>query len=103
MWHKAVSRWVRSLGKAHTRPALPKIPSGPAAFPLLGALQAPGDKPTPPPNWVKAWENSPLRPDELSIAEAQPPEPSRGETACRMRPNNCQQKFPSIRRCDVIV
>ena len=29
IWHKAILRWVRSQGKAHTRPALPKIP-----FPL---------------------------------------------------------------------
>ena len=30
---------------AHTRPEFPKMPTVPSAFPLLGAPQAPGDKP----------------------------------------------------------
>ena len=30
---------------AHTRPEFPKMPTAPSAFPLLGAPQAPGDKP----------------------------------------------------------
>ena len=30
---------------AHTRPEIPKIPTAPSAFPLLGAPQAPGGKP----------------------------------------------------------
>ena len=29
----------------HTRPEFPKMPTAPSAFPLLGAPQAPGDKP----------------------------------------------------------
>ena len=33
--------------EAHTRPALPKVPSAPLAFSLLGAPQAPGNKPDP--------------------------------------------------------
>ena len=32
---------------SHTRPAFPKIPTVPSAFPLLGAPQAPGDEPLP--------------------------------------------------------
>ena len=32
---------------AHTRPAFPKMPRTPSAFPLKGAPQAPGDKPNP--------------------------------------------------------
>ena len=34
---------------AHTRPEFPKMPTAPSAFPLLGAPQAPGDKPKPEP------------------------------------------------------
>ena len=56
--------------KAHTRPALPKIPSASSAFPLLGVPQAPGNKPNPhkgvkswgwmPPwGWRKWWVNEP--------------------------------------------
>ena len=30
---------------AHTRPEFQKMPTAPSAFPLLGAPQAPGDKP----------------------------------------------------------
>ena len=31
---------------AHTRPAFPKMPTAPSAFPWLGAPQAPGDEPS---------------------------------------------------------
>ena len=50
---------------AHTRPAFPKIPSAPSAFPLLGAPQAPGDQPNPP-EGGKSLGEGPLRPEEIS-------------------------------------
>ena len=46
----AQSRFYGRSGRraeADKRPALPKIPSAPSAFPLLGAPQAPGNKPNP--------------------------------------------------------
>ena len=53
IWHKAVFYGGSSRrAEAHTRPARPKIPTVPSAFPLLGAPQAPGNKPQPP-NGVK--------------------------------------------------
>ena len=87
MWHNAFLRWVGSQVKAHTFPALPKIPSAPSVFLLLRAHRAPGNKPNPL-KGVKAWGDAHLRPEELSSAEAHPAEPPSGETACRMQPNN---------------
>ena len=49
-----------------------KIPSAPSAFPLLGAPQVQGNKPS---EEGKAWGNGPLRPKELSSAEPHPAEP----------------------------
>ena len=51
---------------AHTRPAFPKMPMAPSAFPLLGAPQAPGNEPNPPRKGVKAWGEGPLRLKEIS-------------------------------------
>ena len=59
--------WDRARGGL--RPcarSLPKIPSAPSAFPLLGAPQAPGNEPNPPRKGVKAWGEGPLRPKEIS-------------------------------------
>ena len=50
---------------AHTRPAFPKIPTAPSAFPLLGAHQVPGDEPNPP-EGSKSLAGGPLRPKEIS-------------------------------------
>ena len=50
---------------AHTRPAFPKMPTSPSAFPLLGARQVPGNEPTSQ-KGVKAWEEGSLRPKEIS-------------------------------------
>ena len=50
---------------AHTRPAFPKMPTAPSAFPLLGAPQARGDV-SKPPKGVKAWGEGLLRPKEIS-------------------------------------
>ena len=50
--------------KAHTRLAWPKIPSAPSALPLLGAPQAPGNKPNP--KGVKSFGDGPLRPEDIS-------------------------------------
>ena len=38
-------RWDRAQGHSHTRRSSQKMPTAPSAFPLLGAPQAPGDKP----------------------------------------------------------
>ena len=48
---------------AHTRPAFPKMPTAPSAFPLFRAPQTPGDEP--PTKGVKAWGKGPLRPKEI--------------------------------------
>ena len=50
---------------AHMHPAFPKMPTAASAFPLLGALQAPDNKPKYP-KWVKAWWEGTLRPKENS-------------------------------------
>ena len=39
------SGWSGRRAVAHTRPALPKMPTAPSAIPWLGAPQAPGDEP----------------------------------------------------------
>ena len=44
---------------AHTRPAFPKMPTAPSAFPLLGAPQAPGDEPNPPEGGKSLGERPP--------------------------------------------
>ena len=41
---------------------------------------------------VKAWGDGPLRPEEISSAEAHPAEPPRGKTAYRMQPKNWRGK-----------
>ena len=50
---------------ANMRPAFTKMPTAPLAFLLLGAPQAPGDEPNHPKR-VKASEEGPLRPKEIS-------------------------------------
>ena len=41
--------WDRAQGRSpHAPGSLPKMPSAPSAFPLLGAPQAPGNEPNPP-------------------------------------------------------
>ena len=54
---------------AYTRPALPKKPSAPSAFPLIWVPQ---DHAITPPKRVKASGDGPLRPEEISSAEAHP-------------------------------
>ena len=71
IWRKTFLRWVRSQGKAHTHPALPKIPLAPLAFPLLGAPQVPGNKPNPTKE-DKACGDGLLRPEEITSAEGYP-------------------------------
>ena len=93
MWHKAVFKVGPVAGaEAHARPARPKIPSAPLAFPFLGAPQAPGNKPNPP-EAGKSLGDGPLSPEELSSAETHSAELSRGTTAYRMRPNNWRGKI----------
>ena len=49
---------------AHTHLAMPKIPSAPSVFPLLGAPQAPGNKPTHH-KGGKSQGDGPMRPEEM--------------------------------------
>ena len=77
--------------EAHTRLARPKIPSAPSAFPFFGAPQASANKPNLP-KGVEAWGDGPLRPEEISSAEAHPVELTRGKTAYRMQPKNWRGK-----------
>ena len=57
--------WVRAQDRIPHAPGISKMPTAPSAFPLLGAPQAPGDKPNHP-KGVKAWGEGPLRPKEIS-------------------------------------
>ena len=46
VWHKAFFWWVWAQGRrSHAPRHFPKMPTAPSTFPLLGAPQAPGDKP----------------------------------------------------------
>ena len=63
---------------------------GPVGIPLFGAPQALGK--TPPPEGGIPRGDGPLRPEEISSAEAHPAEPSRDKTAYRMQPNNWRGK-----------
>ena len=68
-------------GKCGTRPFLGpeptrarhflKIPTAPSAFPLLGAPQAPGNKPNPP-EGGKSLGDGPLRPKKTTSRQATP-------------------------------
>ena len=57
--------------------------------PFLGCLRRQAIKP---PKGVKAWEDGPLRPEEISSTEAHSAEPPRGKTAYRMQPKNWRRK-----------
>ena len=61
---------------AHTRPAFPKMPTAPTAFPLLGAPQAPGDEPNTP-EGGKRLGKAPLKPKEISRYRDTRPDPCR--------------------------
>ena len=91
-------RWVRSQGQSPHASGKVKNTFDPVGIPLLGAPQAPGNKPTP--RGGKSQGDGPLSPEELSSAEAHPAEPPRGMTAYRMQPNNWRGKIrgPTTRR-----
>ena len=93
MWHKAVFKVGPVAGPKPHASGKAKNTFDTVGIPLFGAPQAPGNKPTPPPKGVKAWGDGPLRPEELSSAEAHPAEPPRGMTAYRMQPNNWRGKI----------
>ena len=80
-------RWARSQGRSPHASGKAKNTFGPVGIPLFGAPQAPGNKPNPPEGGISRGDG-PLRPEELSSAEAHPAEPSRDKTAYRMQPNN---------------
>ena len=63
VWHKAFFGGCEGRAVAYTRPAFPKMPTAPSAFPWLGAPQE--INPTLPKE-VKAWGEGPLRPKEIS-------------------------------------
>ena len=77
-------RWVQSQDRSPHVSGKVKNTFDPVSIPLFGAPQAPGNTP---PRGVKAWGDGPLRPEELSSAEAHPAEPPRDKTAYRMQPN----------------
>ena len=90
-WMQLVGRvvecsWSIVAGSPHAS-GKAKNTFGHVGIRLLGAPHAPGNKPTPS-KGKKAWEDGPLRPEEISSAEAHPTEPPRGKTAYRMQPNN---------------
>ena len=91
IWHKAVFKVGRVAGPKPTRVRQGQKYLRPRRHSLLGAPQAPGNKPNPP-KGVKAWGYGPLRPEEISSAEAHPAEPPRGKTAYRMQPKNWRGK-----------
>ena len=64
---------------------------GSIGIPLFGSPQAPGNKPNPL-KGVKAWGDGPLRPEEISSAEAHLAEPPRGKRAYRIQPKNWRGK-----------
>ena len=64
---------------AHTRPEFPKMPTAPSAFPLLGAPQAPGNKP----NLPEGSKSLGRRPPE-AVGNPQAP----GHTLPEPRPDN---------------
>ena len=45
VWHKVFFGGSGQRAVAHAHPAFPKMPTAPSPIPLLGAPQAPGDKP----------------------------------------------------------
>ena len=65
------------------------IVAAPSAFPFLGRLRRQAINP---PEGGNSLGDGPLRPEEISSAEAHPAEPSRDKTACRMQPNNWRGK-----------
>ena len=85
-------RWVRSQGRRPHASGKVKNTFDPVSILLFGVPQAPGNKHNPPKR-VKARGDGPLRPEELSSAEAHPAEPPRDKTAYQMQPNNWRGKI----------
>ena len=90
VWHKAF--FYGGSGRravAHTRPAFPKMPTAPSAFPLLGAPQAPGDEPNLPEGSKSLGGRPPEAEGNYPAAETHParsaPLPAR---SAEVRPNN---------------
>ena len=91
VWHKAFFGGSSHRAGAHTRPAWPKILSVPSAFPLLGAPQAPGNKPNPL-KGVKALGTAPWdrrkSPAAEKLSARSVPLPAR---PAEVRPNNWRE------------
>ena len=65
-------RWVHRRADAHTRPALPKIPSAPLGILLIRGASGAWQKNPTPHKRVKAWVDGPLIPEEISCVKATP-------------------------------
>ena len=67
IWHKTFLRWVRSQDRSPHVPGIAKNTFGLVGISLIrdasGAMQYP-------PKGVKAWGDGPLKPEEISSAEA---------------------------------
>ena len=83
-------RWAQSQGRSLHPSGKAKNTFDPVGIPLFGA---PGNKLTPSPEGGKSLGDGPLRPEELSSAEAHPAEPPGDKTASRMQPNNWRRKI----------
>ena len=69
-------RWA----EAHTRPAVPKMPRTPSAFPLFsGRLRHQAIKPNPS-EGVKAWGDGPLRPEVSPVCRSTPDQTAHYDT-----------------------
>ena len=84
-------RWARSQGRSPHASGKAINTFGPVGIPPFGAPQAPGNKPNPTEGGISLGDG-PLRPEEISSAEAHPAEPPRGKTAYRMQPKNWRGK-----------
>ena len=82
MWHKAIFEVGLVSGPKPTRVRQGQKYLRPRRYQAIN----------PPPKGIKAWGDGPVRPEELSSAEAHSAEPSRGKTAYQMRPNDWRGK-----------
>ena len=64
---------------AHTRPAWPKIPTAPSAFPVLAALLAPGNKPNSSEGGKSLWGHSSVAGGNLKLPKHIRPDPCRSK------------------------
>ena len=85
-------RWIRLQGQSPHASGKAKNTFGPIGILLIRAPQEPGNKPNPT-EGGKSLGDGPLKPEELSSAEAHPAGLPKGTTAYRMWPNNWRGKI----------